>query len=259
MMLASLSRQNYPDSCISCLLLVCFCLSPNFSHFAASLPRYLNVSPLPAHECCSVSSPSFLFPSFPFLIYPGTVSFCPVPGLGSVSSLKSFPYCGSPVPDTQVSLLRFIASSLCPFHLPRGLSPIYHALDSGFSMEISLASLSDLTIKVVEETKAHKGNVSSDQNPEPRPRSALFHVKESVLTQGSNHFRTSLKGCWRRTEVITLEDESIKGMEVLLGILHDKPPYPGSISVADVWHTIQVCHKYGFDPKGTKPTLWFDK
>lgn len=47
----------------------------------------------------------------------------------------------------------------------------------------------------------------------------------------------------------TLRGDTIKSMEVMLGVIHGVDTKPETVSVADVWYTIKACNKYQLDPK----------
>ncbi|KAF3014571.1 hypothetical protein E8E15_003153 [Penicillium rubens] len=115
-------------------------------------------------------------------------------------------------------------------------------------MSFFFASPSDVTIIVIEEPS---------DNEDHKTKTAFFHVDRSKLIESSAYFQGIFSSRWARNEnhKLTLRDDTIKGMEVMLGSIHGVDIKPESVSVADVWYTIKACNKYLLDRK--KLMDWF--
>jgi hypothetical protein len=83
-------------------------------------------------------------------------------------------------------------------------------------------------------------------------------VKESILADTSPVFRAMLSTPWRQPGTVTLKDDSIVSMKILMGIFHGKVPDNSSIYIKDVWLTVKACDYYDFDLKGGKPARWLE-
>lgn len=133
---------------------------------------------------------------------------------------------------------------------------LFNHLDSIFlcssiltaNMSFFFASPSDVTIIVIEEPS---------DNEDHKTKTAFFHVDRSKLIESSAYFQGIFSSRWARNEnhKLTLRDDTIKGMEVMLGSIHGVDIKPESVSVADVWYTIKACNKYLLDRK--KLMDWF--
>ncbi|PYI31593.1 hypothetical protein BP00DRAFT_446416 [Aspergillus indologenus CBS 114.80] len=113
---------------------------------------------------------------------------------------------------------------------------------------ISITSPSDLKIVIIEKLPKSEGN-------EPQaPKSKTMAVNRATLIKGCQYFQNML-ACHRWTEsdsnTITLQDDHIVAMEILLRKLHASLGAMSvqEVSVADVWHLVLACDKYGLSPK----------
>ncbi|KAJ5534618.1 hypothetical protein N7527_000872 [Penicillium freii] len=115
-------------------------------------------------------------------------------------------------------------------------------------MDFLFATPSDVTLTVIEEPS---------DNDENKTKMALFHADRSKLIASSPYFERMFSSRWEGpgNHNHTLRGDTIKGMEVMLGEIHEVVTKPETVSVADVWYTIKACNKYQLDPK--KLMGWF--
>ncbi|CRL17122.1 BTB/POZ fold [Penicillium camemberti] len=109
-------------------------------------------------------------------------------------------------------------------------------------MGFLFATPSDVTLIVIEEPS---------ENDERKKKTALFHVDRSNLIASSPYFERMFSSRWEGSgsHNPTLRGDTIKSMEVMLGVIHGVDTKPETVSVADVWYTIKACNKYQLDPK----------
>ncbi|RAH40447.1 uncharacterized protein BO95DRAFT_457380 [Aspergillus brunneoviolaceus CBS 621.78] len=113
---------------------------------------------------------------------------------------------------------------------------------------ITITSPSDLQIVIVEKASTNREN-------EPQPhKTKTMNVDRATLINGSQYFQNMLTSHrWAESDraTITLHDDHIVAMEVLLRKLHGTLGAMSvkEVSVADVWHLVRACDKYGLNPK----------
>ncbi|PGG99082.1 hypothetical protein AJ80_09414 [Polytolypa hystricis UAMH7299] len=116
---------------------------------------------------------------------------------------------------------------------------------------IEVATPWDLTVKVEEEEVRRKYGADGRRGITTTKKSASFRVDKDTLINASWYFRTMLSGSWNesQTNTILLKGDTLKSMEVWFRALHSTlSAMPmDSISIAEIWHTIQAGDKYGLD------------
>ncbi|PYI02623.1 hypothetical protein BO78DRAFT_453536 [Aspergillus sclerotiicarbonarius CBS 121057] len=85
------------------------------------------------------------------------------------------------------------------------------------------------------------------------PHTTIMKVERAKLTNASEYFQAMFRSAWTetQTQTITLEDDNIKAMELLLRKIHGtmSTMTDKRVTVAEWWHLVMACDKYGIDPK----------
>ncbi|OJJ96891.1 hypothetical protein ASPACDRAFT_46419 [Aspergillus aculeatus ATCC 16872] len=119
---------------------------------------------------------------------------------------------------------------------------------------ITITTPSDLKVVIVEKS-------STNQENEPQPHETrTMNVDRATLIDGCQYFKSMLTSHrWAESDSvkITLQDDHIVAMEILLRKLHGTLDAMSvkEVSVADVWHLVLACDKYGLNPKDFQ--AWF--
>ncbi|KAJ5551396.1 hypothetical protein N7535_000654 [Penicillium sp. DV-2018c] len=123
-------------------------------------------------------------------------------------------------------------------------------------MAFKFADPSDLELIVVEGPNA----VNEETNM------VSFHVDQGKMMANSGYFRTQLSsrqerpGHPARHESMILQLDTINSMEILLSVIHGQGINPNSVSVLEIWHTIDACKRYSVNPRtlGSWFASWID-
>lgn len=89
-----------------------------------------------------------------------------------------------------------------------------------------------------------------------------FKVKREALINGAPYFKTLLGDAHFKEgnqDVVDLHEDRAIGLSVWFQLLHNKVTAESyEVRIEGIWDMLLVAEKYGFNPKATEATTWFE-